>query len=178
MCLGVSRSWKRILESRPALWTTFDTTSARRNVTQQALKAFLRRSKYGVDHATISHKANFDMTRLMYLAKTCKSLRNLHLLGSGPLGSSLLEALPLTKCLRVIHIGEKHQMTFAAVSSVLHNICETIVEATFLSVGASRNQDGASWPSLDYLRSFTLNDAGLAGRSNTIDLVRTGSFFQ
>src|SRR6266496_6029777 len=107
VCLGVSLSWKRLLESSHKLWTTFDTTSARKPISKSSLRLHLRRSNYTLDRAIITTKARFDLEKMKYLTRTCKKLKYLEMRGSGIIGESLTSALPEARSLEKIIVWEQ-----------------------------------------------------------------------
>ena len=170
ICLAVSRPWKRLLESSHKLWTTFDTSSARKSVSKKSLKAHLRRSHYTLNSAIISMRAQFDTDKLTYLTNTCKHLKRLEIKGSGVIGDSLTVALPLAQNLSSITVSVGVEIGPSAIQSCLESCKKTLVEAKFLHIRLSRPWVSAGlWPRLESLRTLELR--AFDGPSQTIELV-------
>ena len=157
VCLAVTKSWKRLLESSHKLWTMFDTRMTRKPVSLTSLKLHLKRSNYTLDTAVISIKAKFDVTRMQYLTRTCKKLRRLEICGSGVVGDSLTAALPLAKSLETIALGANCEISLKAVQLALKTCRKTLVEAAFLRiVGNQFSFVPNQWPELQSLRALHL----------------------
>lgn len=144
ICLRVSKPWKRLLESSHKLWTTLDTSSTRKPISQNALKVYLRRSNYTLDNATINSRAQFDDKKWTYLMKTCKSLTHLKVNGAGLIGNSLTTALPLASSLTSIIVSANCEISLSAIITVLQCCQKTLVDAKFLSVVGFSGQ--GHWP--------------------------------
>ncbi|TVY75748.1 F-box/TPR repeat protein pof3 [Lachnellula suecica] len=154
ICLAVSKPWKRLLESSPKLWSTLDTTSAKKAMSHKSLKAHLKRSKYTLDHAIITLRAALDVQKMSYITTNCKNLRRLEIHGSGVIGDSLVKSLPFARNLDTIFVSSNCQMTWSAYEEALKACSKTISSATFLHVkgpGAFLNQE---IPQLDSLKSL------------------------
>lgn len=134
ICLAVSKGWKKVLESLHDLWMKLDTTTTRKAIGMPSLKAYLRRSNYNLNHAIISSKAGFDAPKLLFLTKTCKSLKILDMRGSGPLSNSLATALPLAQQLQKLTTSANLEMTASGVNYALKTCPTTLIHASFLNV--------------------------------------------
>ncbi|KAG0652565.1 hypothetical protein D0Z07_0160 [Hyphodiscus hymeniophilus] len=153
ICLAVTKSWKRLLESSHK--------STRKPVSFNALKLHLKRSNYTLDRAIISTKAYFDVKRFEYLFRTCKRLSTLEICGSGVIGDTLVSALPRAKCLETISCGVNCEISLRTVQTVLRTCQETLREATFLRVkGSMAGFVPNSWPELRRLRILNLRCFG------------------
>lgn len=155
ICLAVSKPWKFLLESSYKLWTTFDTTSARRPVSLHSFKMHLRRSRYTLDNAIISLRAKFDGNKMKYLTQTCKQLTQLQIHGIGVIGDSLTTALPFAQNLSTLTVSGNCEISLSAVLLALKTCQRTLVEATFLHVVGKFNPNNP-WPKLESLRSLNL----------------------
>jgi F-box/TPR repeat protein Pof3 len=175
ICLAVSPPWKRLLESSHKLWTTFDTSRARKPVTKHSLRLHLCRSNYTLNSAIISMGAKFDEDKLTYLTKTCKQLKRLEIKGNGVIGDSLVAALPLARnlsCLTVcvhIHLG--------VLLLSLETCQKTLVEAAFTNIQVLRPSMNSSqwpkWPRLESLKSLVLEAPNPDPGEQPVDLVCT-----
>ncbi|KAM0135901.1 hypothetical protein ACHAQE_005854 [Botrytis cinerea] len=154
ICLGVSKSWKRVLESSHKLWTTFDTTSSRRSLPQKSLRAYLKRSNYTVDEADIRYDT-IDAAKLQYLIRTCTKLRRLTMrnINNAVIGETLTSALPLAKSLQYLNL-QMFQISFQSVLESLRHVQATIVEAVFFGVHHTPRDAGCIWPKLEKLRNL------------------------
>jgi hypothetical protein len=158
ICLAVSKPWKRFLESSNDLWTTLDTRSARRGVRMDSLKAYLRRSKYGVDRAYfITKTPYFSSRQLEMITRTCKRLKYLECSDTGsssPLGTSLLSALPMATGLRTLII-KNCSMLFSQIVEAL-SICPLLEHVEFHRVIGVPSTVRTAWPQLENLASLLL----------------------
>lgn len=165
--MAVSKAWKRLLESSPYLWTTFDTSNARRAVGIHALKTHLRRSKYTLNKAVIAGKADFDASKLRYLARTCTQLHSLEMSGSFVIGDSLLSALPLATNLSSLVVNNS---TSPKVMLQALQIChKTLTKAVFTFLHG-RLDASQKWPTMESLECLDLRVP--KGNAILADLVR------
>ncbi|KAM3074201.1 hypothetical protein ACMFMG_002978 [Clarireedia jacksonii] len=170
ICLAVSRPWKRLLESFYKLWTTLDTSGAKRPVSQKAIRAHVKRSNYTVDQAILS-QGSIDAQKLQYLTKYCKNLWQLKICRPGYIGETLLSALPMAKSLTELEISERCSITLSAVLSALNLVKDTIEVAEFSSVTSARIGN-VFWPRLEALRALHLTAVENSGLiHNLLDVI-------
>ncbi|CAG8951570.1 hypothetical protein HYFRA_00007486 [Hymenoscyphus fraxineus] len=157
ICLAVSRSWKRLLESTHKLWTTLDTTSTRKPISLRSIRAHLKRSNYTLERAVITMKARLDSEKIGYLTKTCKCLRLLEMNGSGAIGTSLIFALPRAKSLESIAVSRNTEITMTDVQAALRSCQATLLEAKFLQIGGHfQVSNSLGFPRLEKLQTLVL----------------------
>ncbi|KAH8811917.1 hypothetical protein F5884DRAFT_750254 [Xylogone sp. PMI_703] len=155
ICLSVSKPWKIFLESRPNLWVSFDATISNRPISERALKAFLRRSKYKVDRVKISmSKGYIGEKGLAYITQTCQQLSHLEIRPNGIIGRSLLTALPSAKNLSTLSI--RCPISPTAMLQALELCHQTLVDVEMSIVGATIDDSTPrmlqNWPRLEKLR--------------------------
>ncbi|KAK0108413.1 hypothetical protein ONS95_003221 [Cadophora gregata] len=138
VCLAVSKGWKNVLESSTQLWTTLDTTHARRAVSLRSIKIHLRRSNYTLDRAIITLKAYIDAEKMKFITRTCKNLRELHITGNGVIGDTLYCGLPGATSLETISTSHSTEIPLHAVQSVLKACHKSLVDIKFLQIRGSR----------------------------------------
>lgn len=157
VCLAVSPSWKKVLESMHELWTTLDTSATRKSIKKSSLIAHLKRSNYTVNRAIISTRAYFDSEKMQYLTRTCKKLKTLEIRGPGNIGNSLLDALPDAHNLQYLTISEGCEIAFGHVRRALEIRRRSLVEIAFENVIGNATF-GSSLPSgtLGVLKSIDL----------------------
>lgn len=136
ICLSVSRGWKSFLEAIPDLWTKLDTTYCRKSMSFMSLQIHLRRSKYTLDSALVTMKANYDSKKMGYLMRKCKELRELRIHGQGLIGESLSSSVPMALNLKVLHVSHATEASLGTVQSCLKN-CKQIEEMRFGKVQGS-----------------------------------------
>jgi hypothetical protein len=155
--LAVSRGWKSLLESSPALWITFDTRTTRRPISKHSLQMHLRRSKYMLDKVIINLAAHFDASKMAYLTRTCKALQHLEMHMINPVGDSLISALPLAQNLRTLFIAEDCVISPTVMFQAL-NVCRNTLErALFWGVRGRVNVNADDlWPMLESLKCLDL----------------------
>ncbi|KAF4633666.1 hypothetical protein G7Y89_g4458 [Cudoniella acicularis] len=156
ICLAVSKSWKRLLESSHRLWTTLDTTNTRKPISQTSLRLYLKRSNYTLDRALITLKARFDAQKMTYLTKHCKKLRRLDVNGHGIIGDSLIASLPHAKSLNNLQVSRNCEISVFSAREALKICRETLVEVNFQRIKGSRSQPAGEWPRLEKLKTLTL----------------------
>ncbi|KAF7874067.1 hypothetical protein EAF04_002739 [Stromatinia cepivora] len=152
ICLTVSKAWKRVLESSHKLWTTLDTIDTRKQISQKALRAYLRRSNYTVDEANIRN-GTLAAAKLQYLTRTCTKLQRLTIYGNNPIGETLISALPMAKTLQYLN-SCGCEISFRAVLEALRQVQASIVEAKFLTVNCLSSDSACMWPRLENLRAL------------------------
>ncbi|KAF7918203.1 uncharacterized protein EAE98_009815 [Botrytis deweyae] len=154
ICLSVSKSWKRVLESSHKLWTTFDTSITRRGLSQKSLKAYLRRSNYTVDEAVLRYDT-IDAAKLQYLTRTCIKLQRLTIYNKNiaVIGETLTSALPFAKSLQYLNV-QMFRISFQSVLESLRHVQATIVQAEFMEVHHTSRDAGCIWPRLENLRDL------------------------
>lgn len=144
ICLSVSKGWKNFLEGQPDLWTELDTTYCRKSMSKKSLIIHLRRSKWTLDSAIITMKANIDWEKMRVLTKNCKELRELRIHGQGLIGESLSDSVPLAKNLKVLHVSHITEASLGTVQSCMRT-CQQIEDIRFSKVQGSATslRDGA-----------------------------------
>ena len=171
ICLAVSPSWKRLLESSHKLWTTLDTSYTRKPVSQRSLRIHLRRSNYTLDQAVVTMKAAFDAAKWEYIFRTCKKLRKLEIQGSGFIGDSLTASLHLAQRLETMSVSTNCEISISAVQLALKTCQTTLVEAKFLKIKGIRNYGMLGpWPTLESLKTLHFRASGDA----VLDIVSLG----
>lgn len=175
ICLAVSKGWKRLLESSPKLWTTFDTTNVKKAISGKSFKIHLRRSHWTLDRAIISMKANIDRDKLTVMTKNCKKLREVKFVGSGLIGDSLVKALPHAKNMDTLFVGRGISITLSTVQTLLKNCKEfgqSLTNVTFLNMAGSPGGIIAGrWTASESLKSIHLQ----ADKSSCLDIVGSRS---
>ncbi|KAF7952974.1 hypothetical protein EAE96_006196 [Botrytis aclada] len=156
ICLSVSKSWKRVLESSHKLWTTFDTSLTRRGLSQKSLRAYLRRSNYTVDEA-ILRCDTIDAAKLQYLVRTCTKLQRLTIRNknNAVIGETLTSALPLAKSLQYLNL-QMFEISFRTILESLRHVQATIVKAVFGVAYYTSRDTGCIWPRLENLRELSV----------------------
>ncbi|PVH80762.1 hypothetical protein DL98DRAFT_515158 [Cadophora sp. DSE1049] len=166
ICLAVSKGWKNVLESSTHLWTTLDTTHARRAVSLRSIKIHLRRSNYTLDRAVITLKAYIDAEKMRFITRTCKNLRELHISGNGVIGDTLYCGLPGNTALQTISTPHGTEIPLHAVQSVLKACHKSLVDIKFLQIRGSRaNFVPGKWMMIESLKSIHLK----AGQDTCLD---------
>lgn len=166
ICLAVSNPWKRLLELSHKLWTTLDTTYARKPINLRSLKAHLRRSKYTTDVAIITLRAGLDIQKMTYLMSSCKLLRRLEIHGSGVIGDSLTKSLTHSRSIEKLYVSASCQITFSAIEEALKASRNTVADATFLQVRTRGMAD--FYPSIDFPRFDSLKRLRLKAQNGGI----------
>ncbi|TVY17100.1 F-box/TPR repeat protein pof3 [Lachnellula arida] len=160
ICLAVSKPWKRLLESSHKLWTTLDTTYAKKSMNHKSLKAHLKRSNYTIDHAIITLRAGLDPQKMTYITSSCKNLCRLEIRGSGFIGESLTKSVPYSRSLNAVSVSGSCAITSSAVYETLASLRKTITEAYFLCVKGSLHPNPRDLPQLDCLKTLHFKAAG------------------
>ncbi|KAE8445648.1 hypothetical protein EG329_012945 [Mollisiaceae sp. DMI_Dod_QoI] len=156
VCLAVSRGWKTLMESRPDLWDTLDTSYCRKPMSLQSLKIHLRRGKYKLRYALITIKARYDTPKMGFLTRTCEELQELRIEGLGLVGESLSAAVPASKKLESIYVSDKTEVSLATLQSCLGN-CKNILDMTFLRVkGSPTGFRDSAWKQNDHILKLEL----------------------
>ena len=157
VCLAVSPGWNRLLGMSPKLWTTLDTTPARKAISQTALKALLKRSNYKLEHAIITSRALFDAYKMSYLTRTCKKLKSLEIRGVGTIGNSLTAALPDATSLETLTVSDKCEIGLGSVQLALRTCQKSIKHAAFLCIKDARSGHVLGrWNRFEALQSISL----------------------
>ncbi len=160
VCLSVTHSWKRLLESSHKLWTTLDTTHVRKVISQKSLTIHFRRSKWTLDRALLSLKS-VDAHRLAYITKNCKMLKELQIYGRGMIGDSLTSALPDAKNLENLYVSQNTEMNLGAVQSALKYCKASLVTVTVLKIVGPRGGFLAGkWPEMGSIKAIHLESDG------------------
>ncbi|CAL5869272.1 uncharacterized protein PFLUO_LOCUS3500 [Penicillium psychrofluorescens] len=77
--LRVSKTWERFFTSMPNLWMNMDLSGARGKVPWTALRAYIRRSKARITHATIKNLATASISKSLEILSRCPQLEYLEL---------------------------------------------------------------------------------------------------
>ncbi|KAF7887604.1 hypothetical protein EAF00_009898 [Botryotinia globosa] len=172
-CLSVSKSWKRVLDSCPQLWTTLDTSVTRRRVSQKSLRAYLMRADYTVDEA-ILRSDNLDVAKIQYLVRTCTRLQRLTILNqhNAVIGKSLTSALPLTGSLKYLNL-QMFEISFRSVVESLQLVQASIVEAKFQGVRYLPRDASCMWPKLENLRRLCVSSGRHVRRISLGNLIES-----
>ncbi|MCJ1322703.1 hypothetical protein MMC15_008052 [Xylographa vitiligo] len=116
--LRVSKLWKAILESIPALWRHLDLSKTKKNVRFGAIKACVIRSGGTLTHATLSHYDSVNSDALTYIASRCKRLEYLEL-RTGISNESLLKAAAMASGLKTLILLSGHEVSLDTVTQLL-----------------------------------------------------------
>ncbi|KAI6709791.1 hypothetical protein JHW43_007682 [Diplocarpon mali] len=155
--LSVSKGWRRVMEGSKDLWTTFDTTYAKRGISMKSLKIHLRRSRYTLDRAFITLKASMDEQKMKWLTKTCKELRELHMGGNGPIGDSLVSALPGATNIETITISHSTEITLMHAQMILRLCQQSLVQVKFMNIkGSATAFIPNKWPMVKSIKTLHL----------------------
>ncbi|CZT41223.1 uncharacterized protein RSE6_00942 [Rhynchosporium secalis] len=164
ICLAVSKGWKGVLESSTKLWTTLDTTYARKPVSLKSLQTHFRRSHYTLDRAIITLRANIDAGKMKFVTRTCKNLRELHIAGNGIIGSALHSNLPGATALQAVSTSGCTEVPLHTVQMVIGACHKTLLDVKFLCVQGSKSVViPGRWP-----RASSLKTIHLSGCSESI----------
>ncbi|EPE29442.1 RNI-like protein [Glarea lozoyensis ATCC 20868] len=142
VCLAVSKPWKRLLESSPKLWTTLDTTYAKKNVSLSSLKAYTKRSNYKLDRAILSNRCLVEVR------------------GSTMIGESLKASLPFAQSLESIVLSKNTIIGINSAQQALECCRTTLTHVKFLHLKGSRLAGAGTWPMLPKLKSLCLKAEG------------------
>ncbi|TGO37142.1 hypothetical protein BHYA_0105g00340 [Botrytis hyacinthi] len=173
ICLCVSKSWKRVLESSHKLWTTLDTSNTRRGLSQKSLRAYLRRSDYTVDEAILRYDT-IDAAKLQYLIRACTKLQRLTILNKHNvvIGKTLTSALPLAKSLQYLNL-QMFEISFRSVVESLQLVQASIVEAGFMGVHYTSRDASCVWPKLENLRVLSVFNGNHVRRISLGNLIES-----
>ncbi|KAF5875213.1 putative f-box domain protein [Botrytis fragariae] len=173
ICLSVSKSWKRVLESSHKLWTTFDTSITRRGLSQKSLRAYLRRSNYTVDEAILRYDT-IDAAKLQYLIRTCTKLQRLTIRNknNAVIGETLTSALPLAKSLQNLNL-QMCQISFRSALESLRHVQASIVQAELMGVHHTSRDAGCIWPRLENLRDLKVCNGFLGSMISLGNLIES-----
>lgn len=120
VALRVSKHWKAILTSRPALWTNMDLFISNERqvaVRQSSVNALIDYSKYQITRARI-HRFS-DPKGLRKLATTCKALRELHFGRTQFGGDTIIETVMMAKALKTLNISAAIELTLDQVTQIV-----------------------------------------------------------
>lgn len=166
--LAVLKPWKKILESTHKLWTTLDTSNVKKPISYKSLKIHLRRSNYTLEQAIIKKGTGIEAERLELLTKNCKKLRELHFIGSGSIGDSLVQSIRHAHNLESLAVGRGLQITLSAVQAILSDCKEHVINATFLNVKGNHLRFVPDrWPRMDSLTTIHLR----GDKNSVMDIV-------
>lgn len=168
ICLAVSKGWKRLLESSPKLWTTFDSANVKKAISGKSFKVHLRRSHWTLDRAIIGMKANIDRDKLTVMTKNCKKLREVQFVGIGLVGDTLVKAMPHAKSLDTLLVGRGISISLSTVQTLLRDCKESLTNVTFLNMAGSPGGIIAGrWTASESLKSIRLQ----ANKDSCLDIV-------
>lgn len=159
-----------MLESSHKLWTTLDTTNAKKTINQKSLAIHFRRSKWTLDRAVLTMKA-IDSKGLAYITKYCKMLKDLQMHGRGMIADSLTSALKDAKSLETLYVSQDTEITLSAVQTAIGHCKNSLVTATFLKVTGPRGGFlSGRWPVMEPIKTLHLESDG----ESVLDIVSTG----
>lgn len=118
--LRVSKHWKAILTSRPALWTNMDlfiSNDRQLAVRPRSVKALIKYSQCKITRARIHRFSDKEGLRL--LATTCKALQELHF-GTTQFGAdTIIETTMMSKALKTLNISRAIELTLDQVTQIV-----------------------------------------------------------
>jgi F-box/TPR repeat protein Pof3 len=120
--LRVSRHWKAILTSRPALWTNMDlfiNNDRQVAVRPSSVIALIKYSKCQITKARI-HRFS-DHRGLRSLATTCKGLEELHFGNTQFGGDTIIETAMMTKALKALNISRAIKLSLDQVTQIVRH---------------------------------------------------------
>lgn len=118
--LRVSKHWKAILTSRPALWTNMDlfiSNDRQLAVRPRSVKALIKYSQSKITRARLHRFSDRDGLRL--LATTCKALEELHFGNTQFGGDTLIETVMMSKALKTLNISRAIELTLDQVTQIM-----------------------------------------------------------
>lgn len=156
--LAVSKGWKLILEGHKELWTTLDTSYAKKAISLKSLQVHFRRSNYTLDRAFVTLKACVDVRKMKHLTTSCKQLRELHISGVGFIGDTLVSALPGAARIETLTISPNTEITLHHAQLAIHKCRSSLTEIKFMNiVGSKIAFIPGRWPMAESIKSVHLN---------------------
>lgn len=165
--LRVSKSWRGLLASMPAIWVDLDFSSAKRPVALNTIRAYIKRSNGNLTRLSIDRFGQNQDKILCYVADRCPKLEELSI-PQGFVGSSLLKAAPSLLNLRKLILSSRCEITLDTVNRVL-NICKILEHAEFPKVAHdaySSLQLTADLPKLQLLEISSIHEGRIDGLSS------------
>ena len=154
--LRVSKQWKSLLESMPKLWRNLDLSSAKQNVSFQAIKACVLRSRGSITHATLDKFRNGKPREsLVYITSRCRGLEYLKF-ETGTFNDHYLACVNMLNGLKTLIVSSFIEVSLDYVCICL-NTLRCLERAEFHQITAEGN---AQWTEdLSRLRILTLKIA-------------------
>ncbi|QDS70831.1 hypothetical protein FKW77_005038 [Venturia effusa] len=118
--LRVSKHWKAILTSRPALWTNMDlfiSNDRQLAVRPRSVRALIKYSQCKITRARIHRFSDREGLRL--LATTCKGLEELRFGNTQFGGDTLIETTMMSKALKTLNISRAIELTLDQVTQIV-----------------------------------------------------------
>ncbi|KAE9988288.1 hypothetical protein EG328_011661 [Venturia inaequalis] len=118
--LRVSKQWKAILTSRPALWTNMDlfiSNDRQLAVRPRSVKALIKYSQCKITRARIHRYSDKEGLRL--LATTCKALEELHFGNTQFGGDTIIETIMMSKALKTLNVSRAIELELDQVTQIV-----------------------------------------------------------
>jgi len=128
-CLRVSKSWSKLLESMPNLWMDLDFSKAKRPLTLNTIRKYIKRGQGLATRATLPSFGSSAEGMPSYITKRCKNLEELSIL-KGVAGETILFASSYATNLKSLIMGQQCEVTMDCVHQLLYN-CENLERAEF-----------------------------------------------
>jgi len=141
-------------------------------MSQKSLLIHLRRSNYTLVQAIITLKAGLTTQSLSLLTQRCKQLKEMQFYGRGVLGSTLQEALPLTRSLETLFISRSTEVPCETLKLILTGCGRSIINFTVLNVRGRGGYRTTPWHKVESLKSIHLESS----ENSKLDIVSIFSF--
>ncbi|MCJ1476412.1 hypothetical protein MMC13_005078 [Lambiella insularis] len=165
--LRVSKRWKSILESIPALWRHLDLSKTTKNVRFTAIKYYVIRSRGTLTRATLTRYDSANSDALTYIASRCKQLEYLEL-RVGLSNESLIKAAAMAPSLKTLILVSGHQVSLDTVTQLLEK-SKSLEHAEFHILAGG---NAVQWSGdLSRLRVLKLHIAKESRRDMRLELV-------
>lgn len=121
--LGVSKQWRDLLSRMPALWRNLDLSAARRPVRITAVRAYVKRARNSVTHATLFRADSVKGDALKCIFGNCRKLEYLRLV-DGVSNGFLIKAAPFATHLTTLIIDWHREISVDCVTELLDKCVE------------------------------------------------------
>ncbi len=149
-------SWYNALTIITGLWTRIDLTEARKPVSMNTVRDYVRRSRNGMTRASLSFSTMSGDDMLSYILSHAKGLKHLDInFGDALDGPKLLRLAPFLAALRVLVITSDIDIHFDTVWQLLR-LCKNLTRAEFHSVQELTVEQEWS-DDMSNIRSLTIN---------------------
>ncbi len=149
-------SWYNALTVMTGLWTRIDLTEARKPVSMNTVRDYVRRSRNGMTRASLSFSTMSSDEMLSYILSHAKGLKHLDINFDDALdGPKLLKSAPFLAALQVLVVTSDIDIHFDTVWQLLR-LCKNLTRAEFHSVQelTMRQEWSDDMPNI---RSLTIN---------------------